>query len=51
MAWTTTFVTYANANLAALGLVAGDMTPVATNQTAFYTTFNASLAAQAKDLT
>jgi hypothetical protein len=27
-AWQQNFVTYANANLAALGLVAGDMTPI-----------------------
>ena len=29
-AWQSNFVTYANANLAALGLVAADMTPVRT---------------------
>ncbi len=46
VAWMTNFVTYANANLAALGLVAGDMTPVSTNQTTFNTTFNANIAAQ-----
>lgn len=33
------FVTYANANLAALGLVAADMTPVATAQTGWETAF------------
>lgn len=38
-AWVTNFVTYANANLAALGLVAADMTPVTTNQTTFNTNF------------
>jgi len=31
--WLANFVTYANANLAGLGLVAGDMTPVTTAQT------------------
>jgi|GEM_PF-4504562 len=46
IAWMTNFVTYANANLAALGLVAGDMTPITTNQTAFSTTFNANVTAQ-----
>jgi hypothetical protein len=46
VAWTTNFVTYANANLAALGLVAGDLAPITTNQTTFNTTFNANIAAQ-----
>lgn len=45
-AWLTNFVTYANANLAALGLVAADITPVTTTQTAFNTAFNANIAAQ-----
>jgi len=40
------FVTYANANLAALGLVAGDMTPVTTAQTAWNTGFANHNAAQ-----
>lgn len=44
-AWVTNFVTYANANLAALGLVAADMTPVTTGQTAFNTGFSAHIAA------
>lgn len=47
-------MTYANANVADLGLVAGKMTPVTTNQTAFSTMFNPNIAAknaaQAKDL-
>jgi hypothetical protein len=46
-AWVTNFVTYANANLAALGLVAADMTPVTTNQTTFNTNFAAHIAAKA----
>ncbi len=46
-AWVTNFVTYANANLAALGLVAGDMTPVTTAQTTFNTGFTAHIAAKA----
>ncbi|MCC6285068.1 MAG: hypothetical protein IT439_07155 [Phycisphaerales bacterium] len=45
-AWVTNFVTYANANLAALGLVAADMTPVTTNQTTFNTNFAAHIAAK-----
>lgn len=46
-AWVTNFVTYANANLAALGLVAADMTPVTTNQTTFNTNFAGHIAAKA----
>lgn len=46
-AWVTNFVTYANANLAALGLVAADMTPVTTNQTLFNTGFAGHIAAKA----
>ncbi len=46
VAWLTNFVTYANANLVPLGLVAGDMTPITSNQTTFNTTFNANIAAQ-----
>lgn len=45
-AWVTNFVTYANANLAALGLVAADMTPVTTNQTAFNNGFAGHVAAK-----
>jgi len=44
-AWVTNFVTYANANLAALGLVAADMTPVTTAQTGWATAFPAHVAA------
>jgi len=36
-AWLANFVTVANANLAALGLIAGDMTPVTTAKTPFDT--------------
>lgn len=46
-AWVTNFVAYANANLAALGLVAADMTPVTTNQTTFTTNFAGHIAAKA----
>lgn len=46
-AWVSNFVTYANANLAALGLVAADMTPVTTNQTVFNNGFAAHIAAKA----
>lgn len=42
-AWQSNFVTYANANLAALGLVAADMTPVTTAQTGWATAFPAHL--------
>lgn len=40
-AWQSNFVIYANANLAALGLVAADMTPVTTAQTGWTTAFPA----------
>lgn len=46
-AWVANFVTYANANLASLGLVAADMTPVTTGQTAFTTGFTAHVTAVA----
>ena len=46
-AWVSNFVTYANANLAALGLVAADMTPVTTAQTAWNSGFAAHVAAVA----
>ncbi len=46
-AWVSNFVAYANANLAALGLVAADMTPVTTNQTTFNTNFAAHISAKA----
>ena len=46
-AWVANFVTYANANLAALGLVAADLTPVTAGQTGFTTGFTAHIAAKA----
>lgn len=46
-AWQTNFVTYANANLLALGLVAGDLTPITTAQTTWATAYPAHVAAQA----
>ena len=42
-AWQSNFVTYANANLAALGLTAPDMTPVTAAQTGWATAFPAHL--------
>lgn len=45
--WQVNFVTYANANLAALGLVAADMTPITAAQTAWATGFPAHVAAVA----
>jgi hypothetical protein len=45
-AWVTNFVTYANANLAALGLTAADLTAVTTNQTLFNTGFAAHITAK-----
>jgi len=56
-AWLTNFVAYANANLVALGLVAGDMTPVTNAQTTWNSAYpahvtasqNAQSARQAKD--
>jgi hypothetical protein len=44
-AWQNQFVTYANANLAALGLVAADMTPVTAAQATWSTAFPAHVAA------
>lgn len=44
-AWQANFVTYANANLAALGLVAADMTPVTAAQATWTTAFPAHVAA------
>lgn len=46
-AWQSNFVTYANANLAALGLVAADMVPVTAAQTAWASAFPAHVAAVA----
>ena len=43
--WQSNFVTYANANLAALGLVAGDMTPVTTAQSAWSSNYAEHLTA------
>lgn len=45
--WVSNFVTYANANLAALGLVAADMAPITAAQTAFVNNLTAHLAAAA----
>jgi len=44
-AWQSNFVTYANANLAALGLVAADMAPITAAQTTWATAFPAHVAA------
>ncbi|MBS0190163.1 MAG: hypothetical protein U0573_01415 [Phycisphaerales bacterium] len=44
-AWQSNFVTYANANLAALGLVAADMAPITAAQTTWNTAFPAHVAA------
>src|SRR5438876_1532576 len=46
--WLHNFITYANANLAALGLTAGDMTPVQTAATDFDTAMAANDAMQAQ---
>jgi hypothetical protein len=43
--WQTQFVTYANANLAALGLTAPDMAPITAGQTGWNTAFPAHVAA------
>ncbi len=40
-AWQSNFVTYANANLAALGLVAADMTPITAAQSPWVNGFTA----------
>jgi len=45
-AWAINFVTYANANLAALGIVAADMTPVVGAQTNFNAAFAAHISAK-----
>ena len=44
-AWQSNFVTYANANLAALGLTAADMTPITAAQTPWQNGFTAHIAA------
>lgn len=46
VAWMTNFVTYAAANLAALGLTPADMSPVSGTQGNFAATFNANIAAR-----
>ncbi|MBL0870350.1 MAG: hypothetical protein IBJ18_07235 [Phycisphaerales bacterium] len=46
-AWQSNFVTYANANLAALGLTAADMAPVTAAQSTWATAFPAHVAAVA----
>jgi len=46
-AWQANFVTYANANLAALGLVAADLTPIIAAQPAWTGSLTAHVAAQA----
>lgn len=46
-AWQTNFVTYANANLAALGLTAADMTPITAAQSGWATAFPAHVTAVA----
>ena len=46
--WQANFVTYANANLIGLGIVAGDMTPVVTAQTVWTTRYPAHVTAAAE---
>jgi len=46
-AWQVNFLTYANANLAALGLVAADLLPVSNAQTNWNTAYNTHVTAQA----
>ncbi len=46
-AWQANFVSYANANLAAIGLVAGDMTLITTAQTTWAAAFPAHVTAVA----
>jgi len=46
-AWQANFVSYANANLAGLGLVAGDMTPITAAQTTWASAFPAHVTAAA----
>ncbi len=46
-AWQQNFVAYANANLAALGLVAGDMAPITAAQTTWTAAYPAHVSAQA----
>ena len=51
--WTQNFITVANANLASLGIIAGDVTPVSTDKTSFDTsiTNNNTKQAEAKAAT
>jgi hypothetical protein len=46
--WTKNFLTYANANLAALGLVAADLTPITTADVAFNTALATNVSAQSQ---
>ncbi len=46
-AWQQNFVTYASANLAGLGLVAGDMTPITAAQTTWASAYPAHVTAAA----
>ncbi len=45
--WQQNFVSYANANLAALGLVAADMTPITAGQAVWTSAYPAHVSAQA----
>jgi hypothetical protein len=47
-AWMQNFITYANANLAALGLTASDLTPLQTAQTDWEAAYAANVSAQAQ---
>lgn len=47
-AWIQNFITYADANLAALGLTAADLTPIQTAETNWETAYAAHVAAQAQ---
>lgn len=49
-AWLDNFVTYANANLAAIGLVAADLTPTTTAQSTWKTAYPAHITASAAAL-
>jgi hypothetical protein len=46
--WTKNFITYANANLAALGLVAADLTPITAADVAFNTALATNVSAQSQ---
>lgn len=47
-AWMQNFITYANANLAALGLTAAQLTPIQTGKTTWEAAFAANVTAQAQ---